>query len=104
VPPFVMLAPIGEPATAEALALARDLRELGVPADIDGRKGSLKSMLRRANSIGAFYCVVIGDTELARGAVQVKDLVRHTQEDLPRNEAPRLLAERVRSSGRLEGA
>jgi histidyl-tRNA synthetase len=102
--PFVIFAPIGEVATAEALTLARDLRALGVAADVDGRQGSLKSMLRRANSLGAPYCIVIGDTELARGVVQLKELTAHRQEDLPRADVARIVAERVHSSPKPEGA
>jgi histidyl-tRNA synthetase len=96
--PSVLLAPIGEAATADALGLAKSLRSYGVPADVDGRKSSLKSMLRRANSSGARYCIVIGDSELARGVVQVKDLSSHTQEDLSRADVARILADRIRSS------
>jgi histidyl-tRNA synthetase len=101
---WVLLAPIGDGATAEALAIAKSLRSYGVPADVDGRKGSLKSMLRRANASGATYCIVIGDTELAQGTVQVKDLAGHTQEDLSRTEAARILADRIRSSRPPGGA
>ena len=102
--PWVLLAPIGDAATAEALAIAKNLRGYGVPADVDGRRGSLKSMLRRANSSGATYCIILGDTELGRGTVQVKDLVAHTQEDLTRTDVARILADRIRSSRSPGGA
>jgi len=95
---WVLLAPIGEAATAEALAIAKGLRSRGVAVDVDGRKGSLKSMLRRANAIGATYCVVLGDAELARDVVQVKDLASHTQENLSRAEVANIIADRIRSS------
>jgi histidyl-tRNA synthetase len=101
---WVLLAPMGEPATAEALAIAKSLRSYGVQADVDGRKGSLKSMLRRANATGATYCIVVGDAELAQGTVQVKDLQAHTQEDLSRNDVARILADRIRSSRPPGGA
>ncbi len=52
-------------------------------ADVDGRGNSLKSMLRRADGLGARYCIVIGDAELDRGVVQLKDLAGHSQEELP---------------------
>jgi histidyl-tRNA synthetase len=95
---WVLVAPMGDEATAEALAIAKSLRAYGISADVDGRKGSLKSMLRRANAAGASYCMVLGDAELAAGIVQVKDLAAHSQEDLPRPDAARILADRIRSS------
>jgi histidyl-tRNA synthetase len=97
-PPSIFLAPLGSAATQELLTVAREIRRFGVAAEVDGRGGSLKSMLRRANSAGATYCVIMGETELARGVVQVKDLVRHDQEDLGRGDVARILADRVLST------
>ncbi|MCK6534543.1 MAG: histidine--tRNA ligase [Polyangiaceae bacterium] len=77
------IAPMGTRAVGKALELGRALREAGVVADVDGRGNSLKSMLRRADGLGARFCIVLGDAELERGAVQLKDLERHTQEELP---------------------
>jgi len=60
--------------------LARELRAAGIGTDLDGRGGSMKSMLRRADSLGARVCLVIGDTEAQSQQVQVKDLASHSQE------------------------
>lgn len=76
------LAPLGRRAVGKALELARALRDAGVVADVDGRGNSLKSMLRRADGLGSRFCIVIGDAELERGVVQLKDLVQHSQEEL----------------------
>ncbi len=76
------LAPLGTRAVGKALELARALRDAGVVADVDGRGNSLKSMLRRADGLGSRFCIVIGDAELERGVVQLKDLVQHSQEEL----------------------
>lgn len=83
-PPTCFVAPIGERAIAEGLLLARELREQGVRVDLDGRGGSLKSMLRRANAVGARCCVLLGDAELERGVVKIKDLALHAEEEQPR--------------------
>jgi histidyl-tRNA synthetase len=37
-------------------------------------------MLRRADSLGARVCLVLGDSEIESQQVQVKDLPSHTQE------------------------
>lgn len=102
----VLVAPLGERAQAEALVLGRELREAGVPTIVEGRGGSLKSMLRRANGLGSPVALVVGDGELDRGVVQLKDLAAHAQNDVPRSELVRevsaLLA--ARAPGGAEGS
>jgi histidyl-tRNA synthetase len=81
-PPFCFIAPMGPSAMARALTLGAQIRGRGFRADVDGRGGSMKSMLRRANSSGARLCLVIGDSEIERGVVQVKDLAGHSQTEV----------------------
>jgi histidyl-tRNA synthetase len=81
------IAPLGEKATLSALKLTRELREQGVVTVLDGRGNSMKSMLRRADGLGARVCVVIGESEVEQDQVQIKDLAAHTQEQIPRAEA-----------------
>jgi histidyl-tRNA synthetase len=78
--PRCFIAPLGSAALQQALVLARELRAAGVGTDLDGRGGSMKSMLRRADSLGARACLVIGDAEVQAQQVQLKDLASHTQE------------------------
>lgn len=89
------LAPLGARARREALLLARDLRGWGIPVDLDARGTSLKSMLRRADSLGAPLCLLLGDSEVDRGVVQMKDLENHTQQELPRDQVVARVMERL---------
>lgn len=79
---LVAIAPLSEQARNQALVVAKELRQHGFTTEVDGRGTSLKSMLRRANSAGARFCILIGDEELSRGAVQVKDLKLHEQTEV----------------------
>jgi histidyl-tRNA synthetase len=92
-PPPILIAPLGDRAPSEALVLARTLREAGFVSLVEGRGGSLKSMLRRANGLGARIAIVVGDGEIDRGVVQLKDLAAHAQRDVPRAEVARTVAE-----------
>ena len=92
-PPLVFLAPMGAEPTTRCLVLAEALRRAGHKVELDGRAGSLKSMLRRANTMGARLCLVLGDTELAEGRIQCKDLARREQTDLLLSEVPTRLPE-----------
>jgi len=80
------VAPLGERAQVEALLVVRELREAGIPAEADTRGGSLKSLLRRADGTGARLCIVLGDNEIERGLVTLKDLAARAQVEVPRTE------------------
>jgi hypothetical protein len=64
-------------------------------AEIDGRGSKLKAMLRRADAVGARLCVILGDAEVGRGVVTVKDLAGHVQDEIPLEGAARILADRA---------
>lgn len=97
--PLVYLVPLGDAGATAALVLAKELRALSVPAIVDGRGGKLKAMMSRAEQRRASVAVLLGDGELERGVVAVKTMATHTQEDLPRASAARILADRVASTG-----
>ena len=79
-----LVAPLGGAAIDAALVLGRDLRRAGVTCEVDGRGGSMKSMLRRANALGARVALILGDQEIAGGVVQLKDLAAQSQERVER--------------------
>jgi len=86
-PPLVFLAPLGQAPTHRCLVLAEALRRAGHRVELDGRGGSLKSLLRRANGMEARLCLVLGEAELAAGRIQCKDLARHEQVELSLDDA-----------------
>ncbi len=96
---YALLAPLGERAVGPALVLARELRAAGVPVEVDTRGGSLKSMLRRANGLGAATALLLGDAELDAAQVEVKDLAGHTQAKVARAEVVRLVAAGFAAAG-----
>ena len=71
--PDAVLIPLGERAEAAAQRLLADLRRRGVAADMAYR-GNMKKRLGRANSAGARFALILGDDELERGEVQLKNL------------------------------
>jgi len=83
----VALVPIGEAAEVVALKLAEDLRDRGLQIDL-GYSGNLARRLRRADRIGAFAAILVGDEELARGVATVRDLITGTQSEVPLAELP----------------
>ncbi|MCY1548550.1 Histidine--tRNA ligase [compost metagenome] len=73
----------GEAAAQQAMIAAERLRDAGLDvvlhASADGKGGSFKSQMKRADASGAAYAVIIGDDEVAAGVVQVKELRQRDQ-------------------------
>ena len=89
-PSPVALVPIGEAGEAVALSLAEDLRDSGFVIDL-GYSGNLVRRLRRANRINAFAAILLGENELARGAVTLRNLGNGMQSEVPLTELPERL-------------
>jgi histidyl-tRNA synthetase len=66
-----------------ALLLGKQLRAAGLRVENDLRGQSLKSQMRRSDSLGSRFALVLGESEVAAGTVQVKDLRASTQVELP---------------------
>ncbi len=85
-PPDVFIASLGEPARDAAFELLRDLRRAGLNAQVEYEGRSIKSQMKRADRLGARTVAIIGDDELARGEVTVKDMKSGAQVRVPRAE------------------
>jgi len=86
--PVVAVLPLGAAAAATGLRLTRSLADRGIsaPAEVTGR--SLKAGLKWAGKIGARAALIVGESELADGAVIVRDLDRGEQETVKLAEVP----------------
>jgi histidyl-tRNA synthetase len=81
-----VLIPLGEAAGLRALVLARDWWARGLSLQLEARGVNLKKALTSANRTGARRALILGDGELERGVVAVKDLALGTQEEWPLGE------------------
>ena len=75
------LIPIGEDALITALKLARDLRKAGHSVEM-GYSGNLGKRMKRANKLKASHAVIIGETELEKGAATIRDLDTGSQVEI----------------------
>lgn len=76
---FVVAAGDSPALEKEAFCLLASLRRAGWPAEGDYLKRSLKARLRHAAKLGARFVVIVGEEELKRGAVVVRDMDKGTQ-------------------------
>ena len=70
----VFAVPLGEQARRLLFGVVRDLRRLGVSADIVFGDRGLKGAMKAADRSGARYALVAGERDLADNLVQLKDL------------------------------
>ncbi|MBF6559515.1 MAG: histidine--tRNA ligase [Candidatus Binataceae bacterium] len=80
--PDVALIAMGEAAAIRAMALAQTIRAARLRVEMLSPERGLKALLRRADKIGAHYALIMGENELARGVVQMRDLSASTQREV----------------------
>ena len=78
----IAIVPLGAAAEAMGLTLAQELRRAGFPVDL-GYSGNLARRLRLADKLAARAAVILGDDELARKAVALRDLDSGEQAEIP---------------------
>lgn len=69
----------------EALRLAEQLRRAGIPTGLDLIERGISAQLRHASRLGASYCVIIGEEELERNVVIVKNMESGEQVEFEKN-------------------
>ena len=67
------------------LALAHELREVGLRVEYALAPQAVGKQLKLADSRGARVAIVIGPDDRARGEVMLKDLAANTQGGVPRD-------------------
>lgn len=70
----IYLAPMGEKASYEAMAITANLRSAGIFALTDVAGRSLKAQMKYADKLSAKYTVVLGDNEIETGIVNLKNM------------------------------
>jgi len=66
--------PLGAAAEVATVGLAHRLRREGARVALQGGAKSLKSQMRYAGKLGAHYALIVGEDELAREAVTIRDM------------------------------
>jgi len=84
--PDVAVIGLGQQAQAHALVAARDMRAAGLSVVHCG-SGSAKSLFKRADREGAGFVVVIGDEELNRNLVSLKNMKDGSQQQMSLDQA-----------------
>jgi histidyl-tRNA synthetase len=88
---LVYLISLGDKARAEAFKLLDHLRQSGIACDTDYENKSLKGAMRKANDLGCRFVVIVGEDELNKGVVTLKDMNSGQQQEIKPEDLSRAL-------------
>lgn len=79
---LVYLITLGEEARVEGLKILHKLRKNGITCDTDYENKSLKGAMRKANDLGVKYVLLLGEDELKKKIVTLKDMASGEQREV----------------------
>ncbi|MBO6237046.1 MAG: histidine--tRNA ligase [Schwartzia sp.] len=77
---------MGDDAKVPAFRLLAELRDAGLSARMDYAGRSMKSQMKQADKVNARYALILGEDELAKGVVTLRDMESSAQEQVAREE------------------
>ncbi|MGH7250629.1 MAG: histidine--tRNA ligase [Nitrospiraceae bacterium] len=95
---LIFVAAFGQRGVAAGTRVLDELRGLGLRADTDYRASTLKAHLRQADRLGAEYVVIVGDDEVTKGRLLVRNMRTKEQEELSLTTAAPTLKSRLKAS------
>nr|WP_106780096.1 histidine--tRNA ligase [Lysinibacillus timonensis] len=87
---------IGDEAKKKAVELLSSFRTKGISADMDYVDRKMKAQMKSADRLGAQYVIVIGDTELEEGAVNIKQMQTRNEEKVQLTDLVNYLLEHIK--------
>jgi len=84
---------LSEKSAKEATRLSHHLREKNISVVINYGGKSLKAQLRQANNSGANYVAILGEDELTKQVVTLRNMQTHQQQTIPWNSLEDLIRE-----------
>ena len=94
--PRYLVANVGEDARIAAFDLSVRLRRAGVGAILSSGSRGLRGQMRQANALNIPYALILGDDEIEKGEVMVRDMESSVQELVP-------LADFIEEAARTHG-
>jgi histidyl-tRNA synthetase len=79
----IFIATMGSQARMKGVELCAKLRQKGYICEQELLDRSLKAQLREAGRLNARYVALIGEDEIKKGVVTLKDMDRHEQKEVP---------------------
>lgn len=80
--PDVYVAWLGEATQEFGLKVAKVLRDNGIKTFVDFNSKGMKSHMKKADKLAVNYCIIIGEDEMNKDVVVLKDFNARTQEEM----------------------
>ena len=93
--PWLFIASFGSSGSQVGLTLLDALRSVGIIADTDHNASNLKTLLRSADRLAAPYVLIIGDDEVSRNELILRNMKTKEQETIPLATATSILKGRL---------
>lgn len=90
-PPLHVIIPMQAAQKPLALLLADELQAYGLCTDIFLELDSMKSMMRKANKLGAKYVLILGENEQQNNEVTIKNMITGSEERIAQAQAVKYL-------------
>ncbi|AMD92501.1 histidine--tRNA ligase [Desulfomicrobium orale] len=94
--PDFYMAVLDDQALNTALLLAQRLRERGFSGEVSFDVRSVKSQMRQANKLGVKTCLLLGQDEMDKGLIVVKDMATGAQKSVAQDDIEQALGFRGR--------
>jgi histidyl-tRNA synthetase len=94
--PHLFVAALGEETVKEAYRIIHQLHLQGIRAELDYGGKSLKSQMRRADKLKARYVLILGEEELKKGNVVLRNMETKSQEELPIKDLLNVIIDKVK--------
>ncbi len=92
----VFIVTMGDAAKRKSMPLVQMLRSNGIIADLDHLQRGVKAQIKAAVKKEASFAVILGEDEILKGTVVVKDLANSTQEEVAADSLIQLLKSKLR--------
>jgi len=80
--PDLFICTLGEKTPEEALLLAEQLRSQKIMVEMNYEPHSLRSQMRKADRVGAKHVISIGEDEIRKGSIVIKDMVNKKETEV----------------------
>lgn len=80
--PDVYVAWLGENTQEFGLKIAKILRDNGIKTFVDFNSKGMKSHMKKADKLAVKYCIIVGEDEMNKDVVVLKDFSARTQEEM----------------------
>ncbi|MDD3334144.1 MAG: histidine--tRNA ligase [Eubacteriales bacterium] len=93
--PEIFVACLNQELAPQAFLLMEKFRVAGLRADMDHQGRSLKAQFKYADKLGAKHMAVLGDDEIAKGVVKLRDMQTREEWEAELGQAAQSLKERI---------